>query len=673
MTDNPFNRLGDILESQLKAWPQARKAFQDLENVQTRCLAEGGPVLQYNPARIASTVAKIKPGDIDARPCFLCPQNRPKEQTGTDLGTGFELTVNPFPILKQHFCIISTTHRPQKFSDCCSEMLRIAALLPQGYMIFYNGPRSGASAPDHLHMQLGLTQGVPLAGWLERHALDGVQHTQEHDMPMRTVSPLGFPVNVFVNATAAALGDWLETVPIPRGEYEPRMNVLAMNVGGQVVTAVIRRTHHRPACFYLDDSEGRCMVSHGALDMCGLIITPRLEDFNSITLEQTGTMFSQVTPVPPTVRAGIMSAPKINVTHNADGTFTLHGVTIGSRFHWQRQESQTFGGSLEIIRDGGLEWAVNRIDVEEYLTSVVSSEMKATAPLEFLKAHAVISRSWLLAQMSGGMASDLENDSSKSADSTGSATAQADGGRIIKWYDHDQHTLFDVCADDHCQRYQGLTRIISPQARQAVLATRGQVLLYGGHLCDTRFSKCCGGRTELFESCWQDIHYPYLESVADPYCGQATPSLLEHCMNSYDIETGQFHRWQVRYTQQELSCLFRRKTGLDIGLISDLKPLKAGPSGRIVELQVTGSGGSVTIGKELEIRRALSPTHLLSSAFTVSRVEHGGTLEFVLDGCGWGHGVGLCQTGAAVMATQGFDYIDILKHYYPGSRLGNYL
>jgi len=665
MTDNPFQRLGDILNRQLSVWPQAGKAFLDLENVQTRRLGADGPVLQSNPARITSTGAKVNPADIAARPCFLCSRNRPKEQIAIDLGTGFHLAVNPFPILKQHFCVISDTHRPQRFCDCCSELLRIAAMLPQGYMIFYNGPRSGASAPDHLHMQLGLSQGVPLAEWLEQHASD--LHT-----PMETVSPLGFPVNVFTDATVAVIEDWLATVPIVHGEYEPRMNVIAINVKGHVITGVIRRTHHRPACFYPNNGKGRCMVSPGALDMCGLIITPRIEDFNSITLEQAHTIYGQVTPTPPTVRVGIMSAPKIDCTFNADGTFTLSGVTIGSRFHWQRQESQTFGGSIEIIRDGGLEWAVNRIDVEEYLASVVSSEMKATAPLEFLKAHAVISRSWLLAQMTAGRASASKTDNANFSNNNTNGSKQ-DRQQIIKWYDHDQHTLFDVCADDHCQRYQGLTRIISPQARQAVLETRGQVLLYGGHLCDTRFSKCCGGRTELFENCWQDIHHPYLESVADPYCGQATPSLLERCMNSYDIETGQFHRWQVRYTQQDLSEVFHRKTGLDIGLISDLKPLKTGPSGRIVELQVTGSGGSVTIGKELEIRRALSPTHLLSSAFTVSRVEHDGTLEFVLDGCGWGHGVGLCQTGAAVMATQGFDYIGILSHYYPGSRLGNYL
>lgn len=684
-----FCQLDSFLDSQLDEWPQARKAFDDLEHVLVRKVPGTDVVLQCNPARIVSTIAKVKPEELAARPCFLCERNRPPQQRAIDLENGFELTVNPFPILKRHFCVVSRTHRPQLFRDCCQATLDIAACLPQEYLIMYNGPHSGASAPDHLHMQIGLSTGVPLAEWLRANAstLDGTP---------QIVHPLGFPVAVVRNPGCSGLLEYLDSLPRVETEQEPRFNFLAVNWQGQTLCAVVLRTHHRPSCYYLTDGRQR-LVSPGAIDMFGFMITPRRQDFDSLDAGQIERIYSQVTPSRPILRVGIMSGTDIAFTLHgtfmADGrkvsdggrvslengriswngrlydrilltpsaddcTFTLENVTIGSSFHWQRQEPQTFTGSLQFISDGVTVHAVNHVDIEDYLTSVVSSEMKATAAPEFLKAHAVISRSWVLSQLrvQGG-----------APDSVMPAPA---GDRVIKWYDHDQHSLFDVCADDHCQRYQGITRVISDAARQAVRDTCGQVLLYKGHLCDARFSKCCGGRTEEFESCWQDTHVPYLVSVDDVFCSQATPRTLRMSMNGYDLETPDWYEWTRRYRDVELSELAASKSGIDFGLITDLKPLKRGPSGRIIELQIVGTKRTVTVGKELEIRRILSDTHLLSSNFTVERAADAEGTLFILHGRGWGHGAGLCQIGAAVMGSQGYGYAEILEHYYPGTVVG---
>lgn len=686
-----FSQLDQFLESQLAQWPQAAKAFADLEHVLVRKVPGTEVTLQCNPARIVSTVARVKPEELAARPCFLCEKNRPPQQRSIDLENGFELTVNPYPILKQHFCVVSRTHRPQLFKDCCQATLDIAACLPQQYLIMYNGPHSGASAPDHLHMQIGLSAGVPLADWLKANA-DTLTGKPE------IFQPLGFPVVALSNPECGELLDYLDALPRPEGEHEARFNFLAVNWHGKILCAVVLRTHHRPSCYYLTDERQR-LVSPGAIDMFGFMITPRKQDFDCLDAGQIGRIYSQVTPSRPVIRVGIMSGTDISFTLNGSfragqyevtgaqkvslenglvswngrqfaelmltpcagkDSFTLQDVTIGSSFHWQRKEPQTFNGSLQfIISDGNL-WAVNHVDIEDYLTSVISSEMKATAAPEFLKAHAVISRSWVMAQLR------------PYADASDSAVPTQSGDRIIRWYDHDQHRMFDVCADDHCQRYQGTTRVISEAARQAVQDTCGQVLLYRGKLCDARFSKCCGGRTEVFESCWQDTPIPYLVSVEDKFCSQATPETLKSSMNGYDLETPDWLHWTRKYTAEELSGLIAVKTGIDFGMITDLKPLKRGPSGRIVELEIVGTKRSVTIGKELEIRRVLSDTHLLSSDFIVERgADRNGNVEsFTLTGNGWGHGVGLCQIGAAVMGSKGYSYKEILDHYYPGTNTG---
>jgi len=710
-----FRHLGQCLEQQLQVWPAAKEAFSNLEQVQTRILSSSGLALQHNPARIISTTAKVKPAETAARSCFLCSENRPVEQIAFDAGDGFDLLLNPYPILREHFGVVSREHRPQMFRDCYEKMLRIAGQLEPGYMIFYNGPRSGASAPDHLHMQIGRSEGIPLVDKLREN------EPPQKDEPI-TIQPFGFPIIIIKGSDPAKLWDYISGMTIYDGEYEPRMNVLSFNREGQVITAIIPRSKHRPDCYYAD--EGRILVSPGGIDMFGMIITPRKEDFESLTEKQVLGIYRQVTQQQPKIRVGIMAAKEIRFCLNdsfSDGravyegemkitatggklnwngilidsltlkpnepgsTFTLHDVTIGIGFHWERREEQTFSGQLKFIVEDGLVRAINVLPVEDYLTSVISSEMKPTATKEFLKAHAVISRSWVLAQLRSPF---------HKADAAAPITNDHILSRIIKWYDHDQHTLFDVCADDHCQRYQGRTRIISAAAETAVKETFGQTLVHEGHLCDARFSKCCGGVTEQFETCWQDEHKPYLVALRDSsinegalpdltieenahewilsepksFCNSADGNILSESLNGYDLETPDYYRWTVEYTTAQVSDIFRRKSGLDIGDIVDLRPIKRGPSGRIYELEIQGTKSTVTIGKELEIRRTLSESHLFSSAFIVEKTLDG----FILKGAGWGHGVGLCQIGAAVMAAKGYTYREILQHYYPETTLGRF-
>jgi SpoIID/LytB domain protein len=344
-------------------------------------------------------------------------------------------------------------------------------------------------------------------------------------------------------------------------------------------------------------------------------------------------------------------------------SFSLHNVTIGIDFHWERQETQTFRGALRLMVDADCIVAINELPVEQYLESVIASEMSATSSLELLKAHAVISRSWLLTQM-------LKREKNQGGNNFFSFVKKDD--ELIRWYDREDHTLFDVCADDHCQRYQGITRSEQaeenggkPLVGEAIRQTRGQVIMYGDELCDARFSKCCGGVTEEFQYCWEDTPKPYLISVEDPFCNTNDKEVLAQVLNDYDQETYDFYRWTVEYTTDEISNLIREKLKDDFGEITDLIPLERGKSGRIWKLKIVGTKKTFTIGKELEIRRALSESHLYSSAFDVEKTENG----FRLHGKGWGHGVGLCQIGAAVMGQQGYKYDQILLHYYRNAEI----
>lgn len=379
--------------------------------------------------------------------------------------------------------------------------------------------------------------------------------------------------------------------------------------------------------------------------------------------------------------------------HESSDAFELLDVTIGINFHWERKEDQRFPGALKIIVENGKLTGINIIRVEDYLTSVISSEMSATASLELLKAHAVISRSWLLAQIQ-------KNKEITEAHADYSAFTQTEE-ELIRWYDREDHTRFDVCADDHCQRYQGITRASTDIVKQAIAATRGQVLTSDGKICDARFSKCCGGAFEEFQYCWEDIKYPYLakqrdyrtenrkadngtlpdltqEAEADhwirtspeAFCNTTDKKILSQVLNNYDQETTDFYRWKVEYTQEELAKLIKERSGIDYGQIIDLIPVARGTSARLWKLKIVGTKKTLIIGKELEIRRTLSPSHLYSSAFVVDKEDispEGIPGRFILTGAGWGHGAGLCQIGAAVMGEQGYKYDTILLHYYIGA------
>ena len=361
--------------------------------------------------------------------------------------------------------------------------------------------------------------------------------------------------------------------------------------------------------------------------------------------------------------------------------FTLFNVTIGSRFHWERKEDQSFQGDLILCpRKDGTISAINKIPLENYLKSVISSEMSAEAPIEFLKAHAILSRSWLLAGL-GRKGKTKET-------SIPLVKIIEKEGAVIRWYDREDHDLFDVCSDDHCQRYQGITKIVSRQAEEAVGETLGMVITFKDEICDARYSKACGGITEEFETAWDDKQAPYLTSILDApvshqpiiteeeasawilsepeaYCNTKDEGLLKKILPGFDRETKSFFRWRVEYSRQELEEILREKSGFDFGTLQEIIPLKRGPSGRISRLKIVGSKKNMVVGKELEIRRWLSRTHLYSSAFVV-RVEAD---RFIFDGAGWGHGVGLCQIGAAVMATRGFSAEKILKHYFRGVKI----
>lgn len=435
-------------------------------------------------------------------------------------------------------------------------------------------------------------------------------------------------------------------------------------------------------------------------------------------------------PYEPIVSVGVLTAPRISVVlhgsytcagqsvtgqvdaaQNQDGTaieclgrvaerfefkatspdcyFEIIDVVIGVGFHWERKEVQAFQGNLTFLLEHGALVAVNEVGVETYLASVISSEMSATASKELLKAHAVISRSWLMAQI-------VKHDRVEASEQKYVAHTETTDERV-RWFDREDHVNFHVCADDHCQRYQGITRQTTESVAEAVAETAGLVLEYDGELCDARFSKCCGGVFEEFENCWEPVHHPYLvarrdsefpedfpdlrreaeathwiESSPEAFCNTRNKEILGQVLNNYDQETTDFYRWTVEYTQEELAPLVKERSGIDFGQILNLEPLTRGTSGRISRLLVTGTKRSMVLGKELEIRRSLSPSHLYSSAFTVEKGPDGADgvpSTFTLRGAGWGHGVGLCQIGAAVMGACGYGYDQILTHYFPGAAI----
>ncbi len=371
-------------------------------------------------------------------------------------------------------------------------------------------------------------------------------------------------------------------------------------------------------------------------------------------------------------------------------SFLLKDVVIGVKFHWERKEKERFNGSLKLLKDNGKITAINILPIENYLISVISSEMSAKSSLQLLKAHAIISRSWLLAQTEKSKALKKEKLNYKSVYNA--------VDEHIKWYDREDHKLFDVCADDHCQRYQGITKVFTEVARQAVKQTAGVVLASENKICDARYSKSCGGISESFENVWEPLKYSYLTSIVDykyeqenynidfsneanakkwiasnppAFCNTKDKKILSQVLLDYDQETTDFYRWKVEYSQKEISELIKTKSGIDFGEIIDLVPIERGFSARLIKLKIVGTKKTLVIGKELEIRRTLSTSHLYSSAFIVERVDiqNGIPQKFILTGAGWGHGVGLCQIGAAVMAAKGYQFDEILLHYFSNAKL----
>ena len=725
---SPLSSLDRFFDRQLTLWPETRDRYRELSHVETRELNVGSSTfeVQFNPARICSTGASITKEAVAARPCFLCKKNRPQEQLTKVQDVDYELLVNPYPILPMHFTIPAHRHQPQQIRGMYGEMIQLLAHYPE-LMVFYNGPLCGASAPDHAHLQAGTSGILPLQKEWQRLSRNLTEVARRGDDATLSVIE-DYPCAALVirahsrRASERMFATLYHALPKLPEQSEPMMNIVAWHVDEEFISVVFPRKKHRPDCYYKTGNE-QLLVSPGALDMSGYFITPRREDFERITPEMVEAILQEcalstseletlkeslkkdVVNVKrlskmgeePQVSVGIVSGQKIVFCLNGDYaakgetimglqtvelaeggllwrgqnyrelrfqpqgdevSFTLHDVTIGVGFHWERQEKQTFRGTLRLVVEADKVLAINELPVEQYLESVISSEMSATSSPELLKAHAVISRSWLLYQIKKRAESGERKDNSFF-----SFVKKED--ELLRWYDREDHTLFDVCADDHCQRYQGITRASSPAVAEAIKATRGQVLVYGNELCDARFSKCCGGQTEEFQYCWENIKKPYLVSVSDPFCHTSDKRILSQVLNDYDQETPDFYEWRVEYTQEELSELVNRKTKLDLGDIVDLVPLDRGASGRIWRLQIVGTKRSFTIGKELEIRRALSETHLYSSAFKVEKRDG----RFIIKGRGWGHGVGLCQIGAAVMGEKGYDYDDILLYYYRGAEI----
>ena len=755
------DKIHKFVGDQLSLWPLACDNFRALKNVRVREVNVGGLTvkLQFNPARMISSAAKLNKEDIAKRRCFLCVENRPSEQIMLKFdgrkGKKYHILVNPYPIFPDHLVIAKNRHVEQSILHRYVDMLDLAKKY-SAYTFFYNGPKSGASAPDHHHFQAAPAGLIPLVEDVNACLAEG-----STDESLEYVSSIQdaqlfhynkFTTGVFVlkaetvKSAAKLFYRLLDCADIPEGEKEPLFNLFSYWKDGEFRSVIVFRSRHR-SHHYFSEGPDHLTMSPGCADMGGMFIVPVEEEFEkiteqllnemveevSITKSEEAVIINRLTRTQPLLEVGIMSGKEIEFEMLTDGagprkavmregkieydgalydelyfeeqnpstmfaepSFVLHGVTIGVNFHWERREDQKFAGALKIIVEDGRLTAVNVIGVEDYLLSVISSEMSATASEEFLKAHAVISRSWVMAQIAAsrkrGKISVPEGINDVPAlvsylDSIRSEKFKVDESaeiEYVKWYDHEDHRHFDVCADDHCQRYQGLTRATGKTVRKAIDSTWGQVLKHDGELCDARFSKCCGGRMERFSTCWNDEDMPYLQPLADApehgdgkcFCDTQDKEILGQVLNNYDQETTDFYRWKVEYARDEISELVTRRSQINLGLLVGLEPMERGESGRIYKLRIVGSNKTLTVGKELEIRRLLSENHLKSSAFEVEYMSEGRQVQasdewdtVVLHGRGWGHGVGLCQIGAAVMASQGYSYKDILTHYYPGTEV----
>ena len=751
--------LHKFVGDQLSQWPLACGNYRALKNVKVREVVAGGLTvkLQFNPARMISSAAKLDKAAIAARKCFLCSENRPAEQSMLKFegrkGKKYHILVNPYPIFPDHLVIAAARHTDQSIWHRYIDMLDLARKY-DAFTFFYNGPKSGASAPDHHHFQAAPKGLIPLRNDVDSQIICHCEELEERRgnlSDMKYITSVQdaslyhydkFTTGVFVirsetaKSAAKLFYRLLDCAPMNEGETEPQFNLFTYRAGGEFRSIVVFRSRHR-SHHYFSDGPDHLTMSPGCADMGGVFIVPVAEEYEKLTPQLLEEMIAEVsidketeekiiwrlTRTQPMLQVGIMSGKEICFEILSDGagsrkavlregkieydgslydelyfeaptlstqfaepSFILHGVTIGVNFHWERKEDQKFAGALKIIVDKDKLTAINMIGVEDYLLSVISSEMSSSASEEFLKAHAVISRSWVMAQIAAarcehhaavpegicGVPSLISHLDSMLCGEKAEEDAKVH--EYVKWYDHEDHHLFDVCADDHCQRYQGLTRATGDTVRRVIDATWGQVLRHDGELCDARFSKCCGGVMESFSTCWEDRDMPYLQPLPDApdhnpegecFCNTTDKTILSQVLNNYDQETVDFYRWTEVFDRDTLADLILRKGGFDLGRIVSLEPLERGVSGRIMKLKIVGTEKTLIVGKELEIRRLLSESHLKSSAFDV-RCEDD---KIVLDGKGWGHGVGLCQIGAAVMASKGYTYTQILEHYYPGSTL----
>ncbi|MCF0176805.1 MAG: DUF4922 domain-containing protein [Bacteroidales bacterium] len=737
-----------FISDQLSRWPLACKNFRALKDVRLRTMTVGGleVTLQHNPARMISSAARTDAASLAERPCFLCRQNRPAEQVMLPFegrkGKQYDILVNPYPIFPDHLVIANASHSKQSVWKRFVDMLDLSRAYRQ-FIFFYNGPNCGASAPDHHHFQAAGRGQMPLENDICRLIAEEDENTLQLLESQQDASL--YKYGKFVNgifllrarsskSAAKLFYRLIDCAPTVEGDSEPRFNLFSWYENDEYRAVVVFRTSHRSS-HYFSDGPDHLTMSPGCVDMMGLLIVPVPSEFESVTEGQIADMLSQVcidketeetiirrlTRRQPMLEVGILSAKEIEFEIISDGagvrracltegkisydgtlydelyfdsmtpstmfaqpSFVLHGVKIGIGFHWEQSENQSFAGALKIVVGKGCLHAVNIVGIEDYLVSVISSEMKASSELDFLKAHAVISRSWVMKMMAArripaknlvpeGVCSLASLVTRLDMDLNGGPDGK-DAAEHIKWYGRDEHRLFDVCADDHCQRYQGLTRAVGENVRKAVDATWGKVLTCEGELVDARFSKSCGGVMERYSTCWEDRDFPYLQCLPDtpghapglePFCARADEAVMNQVLNGYDAATADHYRWEQRYEREEASRLLESRSGFGLGTIREIKALERGGSGRIRRLYIRGDKGSKVIGKELEIRKLLSTSHLKSSAFDAS--WEGDTL--VLKGRGWGHGVGLCQIGAAVMASEGYSYDSILLHYYPGSEI----
>ena len=685
--------IGKFILDQLSVWPLASSNFRMLKSARIREFEVGGLTVkaQWNPCRIISSTAEVDSESIAARPCFLCVENRPKEQFHIKFNgrkrRRYNIQVNPYPIFPNHLVVARDEHLPQAIWHHFPDMMDFTSQ-NDAYTVFYNGPCSGASAPDHLHFQAVPRHSLPLEDAVDSFLDNPGAPLARNKDALLYLYP-GFANGVFAlkakTSKSQAKLFYRLLCCCEKSEYdtEPRFNLYTWFRDGEFRTCVVFRTNLRSHHYYAEGREHLTM-SPGAADMAGFFVVPEEDDFGKLTSEMLASMVDEVTLSKDQeqticrrltrgqtrIDVGLMSAEEIRFEIISDGagpqkvfwcdgriayngmlydelqfeavtrstmfaepSFILYDVPIGIGFHWQQNRTFRYAGSLRFIVEGRKITAVNRIGVENYLLSVISSEMNPSCPLELLKAHAVISRSWVLSQKG-------------------------------------VHENFDVCADDHCQRYQGLTMVQGENAAKAIDQTWGKVLRYNGEICDARYSKCCGGRTERFSACWEDVDIPYLRSVPDSegervWCDCRDEKVLKTILNDYDASTLDFYRWTYRASAEDLGKSVSAYTGVALGPVTSLEPLERGDSGRIISLRIVGEKGETTVGKELAIRKALCPSCLKSSAFDVHRDGN----DFVLEGHGWGHGVGLCQIGAAVMASEGRGYEEILSHYYRNAKV----